>query len=383
MKILKKIIRSIGLSVIIIGLVNSTPSIVSAASAKAQSSKTSVIHIYLNNKQITSSSGNPSMLNGTIMLPLDGLYISGATVHYDERTKMISIANMFTKGTMKVGSRYATVNDKAVVYSEGPQQMNKHLYLPLRFVNDAIGGSLNWNDESREAVISYPEFVGDGNNDAYFLDGVSGTLYKRDTAGIVHSLGVSTAKLDPAYIGNTQITFVKITEDTDLVTIQNSSEEPSMNLTVINLFVKKGVILRQSTGHYWQFSPEDLKTYNGNAIMNDGHYIRLIAPDASVRESWNISKLAGEPDVSYSIEAIGENYLIARSSQEGLLTLIDTEAKKAILLYKEFDINPSDMPGVKYDGIRFIGSGKNKSELQFEFTNKHTIKTAFTYELDA
>lgn len=211
---------------------------------------------------------------------------------------------------------------------------------------------------------------------------MNGTLYKRDIAGVVRSLGVSTAKLEPGYTGNSQISFVKITEDTDLVTIRISSGEPSMNLTVINLFVKKGAILRQSTGHYWQFSPEDLKIYNGNAVMNDGHVIRLIAPDASVKESWNLSKLVGEPDFSYSIEAIGESYLIARSSQEGLLTLIDMEAKQAILLYKEFGINPSDMPGFKYDGIIFTGNGKNKSELQFEFTDTKKIRTAFTYQLD-
>ncbi len=378
MKTLKKIIRVIGLSVIIIGLVYSTPSMVSAASSKKPA-----IHIYLNNTQITSSSGAPSLFNGTIMLPLDGLYIGGATVNYDERTKMISIANMFTKGSMKVGSRNATVNGKKVVYSAGPQQINKALYLPLRFVNDAIGGSLNWNAVSRAAIITYPEFVGDGkvNKNAYFLNGVNGTLYKRDTTGVVNSLGVSTAKLEPGYIESTQITSVKISEDADLVTIQNSSGEPSMNLTVINLFVKKGAILRQSTAQYWQFAPEDLKTYNGNAVMNDGHTIRLIAPDASVIASWNISKLAGAPDVSYSIEAIDENYLIIRSSQEGLLTLIDTKAKQSILLYKEFGINPSDMPGFKYDDIHFTGNGKDKSELQFEFTDKNKIKTVFTYYL--
>ncbi|MBY3619526.1 copper amine oxidase N-terminal domain-containing protein [Acinetobacter sp. CUI P1] len=385
MKTLKKIIRVIGLCIIIIGLVHSTPSIVSAAAEKAQSFKTPVIQIYLNNTPLISSSGVPTLLNGTIMIPLGGLYISGATVNYDESMKMISIANMFTKGSMKVGNQKAIVNGKAVVYSEGPRQINKQLYLPLRFVNDAIGGSLNWNAKSRKVVISYPEFVGDGkiSNDAYFLNGVSGALYKRDTVGVVRSLGVSTAKLEPGYIGNTQVSFVNIAEDTDLVTIRNSSGEPSINLTVINLFVKNGAILRQSTGHYWQFSPEDLKIYNGYAVMNDGHVIRLIAPDASVKESWNLSKLAGEPDVSYAIEAIGENYLIARSSQEGLLTLIDMEAKQAVLLYKEFGINPSDMPGFKYDGITFTGNGKNKSELQFEFTDTKKIKTAFTYQLGA
>ncbi len=317
------------------------------------------------------------------MLPLDGLYISGATVNYDEHTKMITIANMFTKGSIKVGSRYASVNGKRVVYSESPQQINKQLYLPLRFVNDAIGGSLNWNAASRRADINYPEFVGDGKvkNDAYFINGVNGTLYKRDTAGVIHSLGISSANLEPGYIGDTRITFVKISEDADLVTIQNSNGEPSMNLTVINLFVKKGAILRQSKGNYWQFYPEDVKIYGGNAVMNDGHYIRLIAPDASVKATWNVSILAGEPDLSYSIEAIGENYLIVRSSQEGLLTLIDMETNEAILLYKEFSILPSDMPGFKYDGIHFTGKDENQSELQFEFTNNNKVKSTFTYQL--
>ena len=371
----------IGLSMLIMGVFH-TPSPVTAASAKAQTAS-SPIRIYLNNNQITSSSGYPSLLNGTVMLPLDGLYVSGAAVNYDETTGVISIENMFTKGSMKIGSRKAAVNGKMITYPAAPQQINKHLYLPLRFVNDAIGGSLNWNADSRQAFISYPEFVGDGkvNKDAYFINGVNGTLYKRDAAGVVHSLGASTAKLEPGYIASTQITSVKISEDADLITIRNSNGEPSMNLTVINLFVNNSVILRQSTANYWQFSPEDVKISDGNAVMNDGHSVRLIAPDGSVQQTWNLSKLAGTPNESYAIEAIGEGYLIARSSGEGMLTLIDTEAKQAILLYKEFGINFTDMPGVKYDGIRFTGDSEDKTELQFEFTDTKKEKKTFTYRL--
>jgi hypothetical protein len=384
MKTLIKIIQLFTLSIIVFGSVQFTPSVVSAASDRTQPSKTPAISIYLNSSQVSSSVGAPVLLNGTVMLPLDGLYIGGATVNYDERTKMITITNIFTKGSIKVGSRYAAVNGKKVVYSAGPQQINKHLYLPLRFVNDAIGGSLKWDAVYRAAIISYPEYVGEGivSNDAYFLNGVSGTLYKRDTAGFIHSLGETAAKLVPGYFGNTKITAVKIAEDADLVTIESSHGEPLINLDVINLFVKKGVILRQSKAHYWRFYPEDLKVYNGNAVMNDGHIVRLIAPDDSVKESWNISELAGEPKDSYSIEAIGDNYLIVRSSQEGLLTLIDLKANEAILLYKEFDIKPSDLPGM-YDGIKFTGNTEDKSELQFEFTNRNNIKNIYTYKLAA
>lgn len=275
------------------------------------------------------------------------------------------------------------VNGKQITYSAAFQQVNKQLYIPLRFVNDAIGGSLKWNEDSREALISYPEFVGDGqtSKDAYFLNGVDGTLYKRDAAGVVHSMGASATKLEPYYIAGTRLTSVKISKDADLVTIQNSSGEPSVNLTVFNLFVKNGAILRQSTAHYWQFSPLELKSYGGNAVMNDGHTVRLIAPDASVLQAWNVSKLAGTPDQTYAIEAIGENYLVARSSQEGFLTLIDTGANRAILLYKEFGIDPLDMTGFKYDGIEFAGSNDDKSELRFKLTGSKKESKTFMYRL--
>ncbi|MNC67059.1 hypothetical protein D3C75_1175220 [compost metagenome] len=117
--------------------------------------------------------------------------------------------------------------------------------------------------------------------------------------------------------------------------------------------------------------------------MNDGHTVRLIAPDASVKQTWNISELAGTPDDSdsYAVEAIGDNFLVVRSSGDGFLTLIDLESKQAVLLYQEFGIEPTDMPGFKYDGIKFAGTGDNESELRFEFTSSTKTSTVFTYQL--
>lgn len=383
MKSFKKIVCIIALGMLLPGILH-TPPLAEAASGKVQTVSKPAIRIYLNNSQITSSAGFPSLVNGTVMVPLDGFYVSGATVTYDERTQIIAIDNVITKGRIKAGSRSAAVNGKTVTYAAAPQQINKSLYIPLRFVSDAIGGSLTWNPDTRQALISYPEYVGDGttNKDAYFLNGVNGTLYKRDAAGVVRSLGISPAKLQQGYIAGARITSMKIAEDADLVTIQYSYGEPSINLDIINIFVKKGVLMRQSTVHYWQYAPvEDLKVYEGNAVLNDGHSVRLIAPDGSVKQTWNIAKIAGTPDVSYSIEAIGENYLIVRNSQEGLLTLIDTGTNQAVLLYEEFGINPLDMPGFKYDGIKFAGTSDDGSELKFDFTSAKKEQKTYTYRL--
>lgn len=97
-------------------------------------------------------------MNGTVMLSLDKLYVSMATVSYDEHTRMITINNLFTTGSMKIGSRIATVNGKQITYSAAFQQVNKQLYMPLRYVNDTIGGSLDWNAKKREAVHQLSQF---------------------------------------------------------------------------------------------------------------------------------------------------------------------------------------------------------------------------------
>ncbi|WNS44715.1 copper amine oxidase N-terminal domain-containing protein [Paenibacillus sp. MMS20-IR301] len=379
----KKIIQAMGLGMLIMGAVHS-PGEAAAASAKVQKISLPAIKVYLNNSQITSSVGYPSLVNGTVMVPLDGFYVRGGEVTYDKGRQTITIVNVFTKGSIKVGSKNAVVNGKKVTYAAAPQQINKQLYIPLRFVSDAIGGALKWDAASRQAFISYSEYTGEGRTrkDAYFLNGVTGTLYKRDEAGVVHSLGATTAKLDPYFISGAQVTHVRISDEADLVTIQYSYGEPSINLDIIRLFVNKGVIMRQAKVHYWQYAPlEELKVYEGNAVMNDGQSFRLIAPDGSVKQTWNIAKLAGTPDVSYSIEAIGENYVLARSSDEGMLTLIDTGANRAVLLYKEFGINPLDMAGFKYDGIKLTGTGGDPSELEFEFTSGKKESKTFTYRL--
>lgn len=115
--------------------------------------------------------------------------------------------------------------------------------------------------------------------------------------------------------------------------------------------------------------------------MNDGHSVRLIAPDGSVKQTWNMSKLAGTPDATYAIEGISGNVLIVRSSQDGVLTLIDTVAKQAVVLYKEFDIDPKEFAGFIYDGIRFTGVSPDQTELQFMFTNNKKASRPFTYRL--
>lgn len=72
----KKILQIIGLSVLVTGVVH-PPAMEAAATSTAQTAKLPAIRIYLNNSQITSSAGGATLMNGTVMLSLDMLYVRG------------------------------------------------------------------------------------------------------------------------------------------------------------------------------------------------------------------------------------------------------------------------------------------------------------------
>jgi len=378
--LLRNRVLTLGILISIIASLSFLP-LVSAAGGKdanAAAKEPLVKAIYLNGWQIASSAGFP-VVKGTIMIALEGLIIEGISVSYDEKSQVIAVKNVLTAGTIKVGSKTGAINGKKIMYTAEPQRINKQLFVPLRFINDAIGGKLEWNAPGRYASISYPQFVGGGaDSGGYLLDGLNGILYQRDDQERIRRLGVSTVKLDPGYISWTRITATKVSEDADLITIINNYGEPAINEAVYTLFVKKGKILRQSYAHYWQFTPEDIKLYNGDAVMNDGHQVRLIGSDGSVKSTWNVSQLAGNPQANYAVEALGEGYIVARWSEEGLLTLIDLRTKKSIILFEEFKINPADNPGY----LRFVGSDENQMELKFVFTNKDKQEITYTYKLN-
>lgn len=344
--------------------------------------ESSKIEIYLNRSQLMSSIGKPVLIKGAILFPVVDIVARGLAT-YDETSQVIKVNNLVSAGRIRVGSGVGYVNGKKIVYAAGVQRIDKQIYVPMRFLSDALGGILTYDREHHSANVTYPEFVREDNAAfGYFLDGMSGILYKRDGDGRIRRLGKSTAKLEAGYIAGTQMTVTKVAEDTDLITINHSHGDPSSNVEIYTLFVAKGKILRQSHAHYWEYLPEDVKLYKDNAVMNDGHVVRLIGADGTVKSSWNVSKLAGKPKGNYAVEAIGEDFIVARWSEEGILTLIDLITGKATILFEEFGIDIKEIWGYfRYDGIRFSGSDEDQTELTFSFTNKDEQVKTYTYKL--
>jgi len=338
----------------------------------------------MNGWQVQSASGGLISDRGNLLVPIDALqFVEGILASYDGKTHEISVRNWLTAGTMKVGSKTGTVNGKKRVYTADARIVNNRFYVPARFISDAIGGKLEWNASGQYVRLNFPQYVGGGpDSGGYSLDGLNGILYRTDEGGNTKRIGLSTVKLELGYMPNARLTATKVSEDADLITINHNHGEPASQEEVYTLFVKKGKIMRQAHARYWEFVPDDVKLHEGMAVMNDGQRVRLINEDGSVRSVWNVSKLAGNPSDSYAVEAIGEGYLVVRSSKEGLLTLIDLSASKAIVLFDAFGIDPKINPGIRYDNIRFSGEGRDAGELNFTFTDKNGQVEVYTYRLN-
>lgn len=96
----------------------------------------------------------PRLVNQRVMVPLRGVFQAlGAVVDYDNSTKVINAVRGSSTVNLKIGARQATVNGETVALDVPAQLINGTTYVPLRFVSQALGASVNWVAASKDVEI--------------------------------------------------------------------------------------------------------------------------------------------------------------------------------------------------------------------------------------
>ncbi len=95
----------------------------------------------------------PIIQAGRVFVPLRGVFQDlGASVVYDNG--QINATGNGTEISLQIGSTQATVNGQAETIDVAPFIVGASTYVPLRFVSQALGASVNYDDSSREVSIS-------------------------------------------------------------------------------------------------------------------------------------------------------------------------------------------------------------------------------------
>jgi Copper amine oxidase N-terminal domain len=116
----------------------------------------SVIGVYIDG-QAVSFDMPPMMMQGRVLVPLRGIFERlGATVDYDARTQHIVAVRGTQTVELTIGSRQARVNDTPTLLDVPALAVSGRTMVPLRFISEALGASVQWVEASRTILIGSP-----------------------------------------------------------------------------------------------------------------------------------------------------------------------------------------------------------------------------------
>ena len=97
----------------------------------------------------------PIMANDRVMLPVRFIAEAlGATVLWNESLEMITVTNGETVITMHIGSDTAFIEEREVILDCPPLQQNGTAYAPVRFIAEALGATVSYDAKTKQITIT-------------------------------------------------------------------------------------------------------------------------------------------------------------------------------------------------------------------------------------
>lgn len=96
----------------------------------------------------------PIQIEGRVLVPLRGVFERlGARVNFDADTQTVTATRQATTIILRLGSREARVGDRIVTLDVPPLALRGRTFVPLRFISEAMGARVDWDDRTRTVLI--------------------------------------------------------------------------------------------------------------------------------------------------------------------------------------------------------------------------------------
>lgn len=141
-----------------------TTLIATALCALKPASSQQVIRVMVNDARVDFGGVPPIQTGGRVLVPLRGIFEAlGATVEYDRASSVVSATRGSTQIVLPIGSSQAKINASSVTLDVPSLVQRGRVFVPLRFVSEALGATLYWNSTLGEVLItsSVPETASD------------------------------------------------------------------------------------------------------------------------------------------------------------------------------------------------------------------------------
>ncbi|NLX01353.1 MAG: MBL fold metallo-hydrolase [Syntrophomonadaceae bacterium] len=110
--------------------------------------------VILDGEQLIFTDAQPILEDGRTLVPLRSIFESmGATVSWDQDTKTATAVKGNTTVILPIGSTGPTINGQAKKLDVPAKIINGRTLAPLRFVGEAFGGTVGWDQASQTITI--------------------------------------------------------------------------------------------------------------------------------------------------------------------------------------------------------------------------------------
>ena len=153
---MKKIV-SIVLALCMLVSVCAMPAMADEAVAMSQMQTKDIITIMVDGVYVDCAKYGqmPVIVEGRTLVPLRSVFEAlGATVEWDNETRSVASVKGDVTVTLAVDSKEMTVNGTVKTLDVPAQIMNDRTMVPVRAVAEAFGANVNWDNETRTVVIT-------------------------------------------------------------------------------------------------------------------------------------------------------------------------------------------------------------------------------------
>lgn len=117
-------------------------------SAGAAAAGTPLIKLVLNGSPVATDVA-PVLQSGRTLVPVRVIMENlGAQVDWSDQTETITVRGAGKTILLKIGSREATVNGEEIALDTAAKIISKRTFIPLRFVSEAMGAEVGWEEAS-------------------------------------------------------------------------------------------------------------------------------------------------------------------------------------------------------------------------------------------
>lgn len=122
------------------------------------------ISVVVDGQPVVFTGVGPQKVGGRVLVPLRGVMEKlGAYVGWQPATRTVTANKSGVDLTLQLGNRNATVNGRTVLLDVPPQEYRGSTMVPLRFVGEALGAEVKWDNATYTVNITTGTTVTDPN----------------------------------------------------------------------------------------------------------------------------------------------------------------------------------------------------------------------------